>query len=69
MQSVLKSLGAQRYAHLQSWLESPAQRARLVLAVTAADWWPDGVAPPTHKAARRMAGRRHAAVRQRGVTP
>lgn len=55
MQSVPMALGNQRYAQLQAWLASPAQRVCNVLQVTAVDWWPDGVVPLTRKAAGRLA--------------
>lgn len=54
MQTVVQSLGNQRYTLLQDWLNSPAQRVQRVLQVTATDWWPDGVVPQTRKAAGRM---------------
>lgn len=73
MQSVPESLGNQRYAQLQQWLQSPVQRVQRILQVTAADWWPDGQVPQTRKAAGRavrahrdhahahgVRGRRHA---------
>ena len=73
MQSVPEGLGNQRYALLQQWLHSPAQRVQRILLVTAADWWPDGQVPQTRKDAGRVArahrertqaqsvrGRRHA---------
>ena len=46
MDKFFDNRGNRRYDQLQSWLSSPAQRARRVLAVTAAVWWPDG--EPAH---------------------
>lgn len=61
MQTISQSLGQEGYARLQSWLDSPAQRARRVLAVTAAAWWPDGPPPATRRAAARLARQRRRA--------
>lgn len=55
MQTISEALGNQRYAQLQAWLHSPAQRVQRILQVTAADWWPDGTVPQTRKAAGRVA--------------
>jgi hypothetical protein len=54
VQSVSEALGNQRYAQLQAWLHSPAQRVQRILQVTATDWWPDGAVPLTRKAAARV---------------
>lgn len=54
MQSVVESLGNQRYAQLQLVLQSPSMRVQRILQVTAARWWPDGQVPLTRKAAGRL---------------
>lgn len=59
MQPVPDALGNQRYQRLQELLASPLLRAQQVLAVTAADWWPDGAVPQTRRAAQRMVRQRH----------